>query len=235
MKINVANPATGAQKLFNIEDEKKYRIFYDKRISDEVAVDQLGDEFKGYIFRITGGADKEGFAMKQGVLTTGRVRLLLDGTNGHYRNRRKGDRRRKSVRGCIVSVENAVVNCTIVKKGEGEIAGLTDREVPHRLGPKRANHIRKFFNLSKEDDVRKYAIRRAILDKEGHRVRVKKPKIQRLVTSTRIRRKRRKLRLYKLRREKSKTERDNYEKLLHSIRNKESNNNSAPAQATQFQ
>lgn len=55
-------------------------MFYDKRISQEVPADFLGDEYKGYIFKITGGADKDGFAMKQGVLTNQRVRLLLDGS-----------------------------------------------------------------------------------------------------------------------------------------------------------
>jgi ribosomal protein S6E (S10) len=34
-------------------------------------------EFKGYVFKIMGGCDKQGFPMKQGVLTNGRVRLLL--------------------------------------------------------------------------------------------------------------------------------------------------------------
>ncbi|KAE8648066.1 hypothetical protein Csa_018850 [Cucumis sativus] len=34
-------------------------------------------EFKGYIFKIMGDCDKQGFPMKQGVLTPGRVRLLL--------------------------------------------------------------------------------------------------------------------------------------------------------------
>ncbi|KAM7452672.1 hypothetical protein BLSTO_06590, partial [Blastocystis sp. subtype 1] len=47
----------------------------DKRISQEVEGDCLGDEFKGYIFRITGGNDKQGFPMKQGVLCNHRVRL----------------------------------------------------------------------------------------------------------------------------------------------------------------
>lgn len=53
------------------------RVFYDKRISQEVAGDSLGDEFKGYVFKITGGNDKQGFPMMQGVLVQGRVRLLL--------------------------------------------------------------------------------------------------------------------------------------------------------------
>ena len=43
----------------------------------EVKGDALGDEFKGYIFKITGGNDKQGFPMKQGVLLPHRARLLL--------------------------------------------------------------------------------------------------------------------------------------------------------------
>jgi ribosomal protein S6E (S10) len=37
----------------------------------------LGDEYKGYVFKITGGNDKQGFTMKQGVLVNGRVRILM--------------------------------------------------------------------------------------------------------------------------------------------------------------
>jgi hypothetical protein len=52
-------------------------VFYEKRMAQEVQGDSLGDEFKGYIFKITGGNDKQGFPMMQGVLVQGRVRLLL--------------------------------------------------------------------------------------------------------------------------------------------------------------
>lgn len=37
----------------------------------------LGDEWEGYQFVITGGNDKQGFPMKQGVLISGRVRIVL--------------------------------------------------------------------------------------------------------------------------------------------------------------
>ncbi len=52
---------------------------YDKRLSQEIDGEVLGDEFKGYVFRITGGNDKQGFTMKQGILCDHRVRLLLKG------------------------------------------------------------------------------------------------------------------------------------------------------------
>lgn len=48
-----------------------------------------------------------------------------------------------------------------------EIPGLTDGNVPRRLGPKRASKIRKLFNLSKEDDVRRYVVKRLLPAKEG--------------------------------------------------------------------
>ncbi|KAI3950044.1 hypothetical protein MKW92_044607, partial [Papaver armeniacum] len=96
------------------------RAFYDKRISHEVSGDALGDEFKGYVFKIMGGCDKQGFPMKQGVLTPGRVRLLLHRGTPCFRGhgRRNGERRRKSVCGCIVSQDLSVLNLVIVKKGE---------------------------------------------------------------------------------------------------------------------
>lgn len=43
----------------------------------EVAGDSLGDEWAGYILRIAGGNDKQGFPMKQGVLTNGMFFYLL--------------------------------------------------------------------------------------------------------------------------------------------------------------
>jgi len=79
------------------------------------------------------------------------------------------------------------------KKGEGEIEGLTDSVVPRRLGPKRATKIRRLFNLGKEDDVRKYVIRRTIPGKDGKKPRVKAPKIQRLITPIVLQRKRRRV------------------------------------------
>lgn len=214
MKLNISNPATGAQKLIDIEDEKKVRSFMDKRISQEVDAECLGNEWKGYVFRVSGGNDKQGFPMKQGILTNNRVRLLMSKGASCYRERRSGERRRKSVKGCIVDSNLSVLALTIVKKGEAEIDGLTNRVVPRVRGPKRANKIRKLFNLSKEDDVRKYVVRKPLKAKEGKKEKFKAPKIQRLITPMRIQRKRRILGLKKKRAEKQKLQSAEYAKLL---------------------
>jgi ribosomal protein S6E (S10) len=92
MKLNVSYPANGSQKLIEIEDDRKLRVFMEKRMGNEVPADSLGDEWKGYVWctvavarlqrgricwlliyqivRITGGNDKQGFPMKQGVVRT---------------------------------------------------------------------------------------------------------------------------------------------------------------------
>merc|ERR1712066_100417 len=139
MKINIANASTGQQKTIEIDDDHKTKVMYEKRISHEFPADNFGDEFKGYVLRITGGEDKQGFSMKQ---------------------------------------------------GDAEIPGLTDKIIPRRLGPKRANKIRALFNLDKEDDVTKYVIRRNLEANDKHKARSKAPKIQRLITPVRIQRKR---------------------------------------------
>lgn len=214
MKLNIAFPASGSQKVFDIEDEKKLRIFYEKRISQEVDGATLGDEWKGYAFRISGGNDKQGFPMKQGVLTNQRVRLLLSKGHSCYRPRRSGERRRKSVRGCIVDANLAVLSLVIIKKGPQEIPGLTDTTVPRRLGPKRASKIRKLFNLSKEDDVRQYVLRRPIAAKDGKKPRTKAPKIQRLITPLVLQRKRHRVTIKRRRAVKRRDEEATYAKML---------------------
>merc|ERR1712121_47630 len=220
MKINLSFPATGCQKLIEINDEHKVRPFYEKRMGTEVSADTLGDEFKGYVLRITGGNDKQGFPMKQGVLTNGRVRLLLSKGHSCYRPRRTGERRRKSVHGCIVDSNLSVLAMVIVKKGEGEIEGLTDTTVPRRLGPKRASKIRRLFNLTKEDDVRQYVVRRPLPEKEGKKPRTKAPKIQGLITPVVLQRKRRRMAVKKQRSSKKREDAAEYSKLL-ALRMKE--------------
>lgn len=109
--------------------------------------------------------------------------MLLKKGHSCYRPRRTGERKRKSVRGCIVDQNLSALALIVIRKGEQEIEGVTDITVPRRLGPKRASNIRKLFNLKdKDDDVRKYVIKRPLALKEGKKQRFQAPRIQRLVT-----------------------------------------------------
>merc|ERR1712238_179137 len=127
--------------------------------------------------------------------------------------KRKGYRRRRSVRGCITGPDLAVISLKIMKKGDKEIEGCTDKEMPNRLFKKRKNKIAAVFGLDpKKDDVCKYVAKREI--KRGDKTHYKAPKIQRLITEKRLRRKkvmkREKLQRFKA----SKEDAAKYEKLI---------------------
>lgn len=114
-----------------------------------------------------------------------------------------------------MSPDLSVLNLVIVKQGEKDLPGLTDTEKPRMRGPKRASKIRKLFNLSKDDDVRKYVntYRRTFTSSTGKK-RSKAPKIQRLVTPITLQRKRHRIAEKKQRVAKAKSEAAEYQKLL---------------------
>ena len=74
-QLNISFPTSGAQKTFEVVDDHKLRMFYDKRMGAEIEADHLGDEWKGYMLRIAGGNDKQGFPMKQGVLANSKFNI----------------------------------------------------------------------------------------------------------------------------------------------------------------
>lgn len=206
MKIIVAFRDNGLSKGYKVDDEHKWGNLVELKIGSEFDAEKvLGEAYKGYVLRIAGGTDANGFPMKNGVLRKGRARLLIPHGTCGFKFGRTGERKRRSVRGCIVDRDIGCIHTTVVSKGEAEIAGLTDVKTPRRLGPKRANKIRKLFGLPKHSDkidskdkakvnidrfdVCRYVVKRptkTVGDKQYY----KAPKIQRLVTSQRIRRKR---------------------------------------------
>ena len=100
----------------------------DKKIGNEIDGSIISELFNGYIFKITGGFDEDGFAMKNGILTQGRKKILLKKgcKNFRFKNgyHRTGVRKRKLVRGCIVSPSITVLHLKIVKTGPTQIPGI---------------------------------------------------------------------------------------------------------------
>ena len=128
--------------------------------------------------------------------------MLSKGTTGcKGLNMRKGEKKRKSIRGCIVSPEIRTLNLVIVKQNSNKSSHrLIDDKRSH---PRRSSKLRKVFSVSKDDDIRKYIVK----EKKNKNLEGKKiKKIQRLVTPELIQRKRRlrndKNRRYKIAKEK---------------------------------
>lgn len=140
--------------------------------------------------------------------------------SGHYQPDRNGERRRKSVRGCIVGNDLSVLALVIVKRGAADVAGLTDAasDKPSTRGPKRANKIRKVIGLGKKDDVRLFVVSKTLKRADGKKELVKRPKIQRLVTPSMLQHKRRRISLKKSRGVASAAQKAEYTKLVTQLR-----------------
>ena len=234
MKFNISCPQTGCNKVVELQNEDKLSEILDKKIGDEIDGGLISDMFAGYKFKITGGFDKDGFAMKNGVLTQQKKKILLHKGDSMFRFRRglhrTGIRIRKLVRGCIVSHDIKMLHIKIIQKGEKDIPGLTEEKdaKPKRLGPKRATKILKHFGLlavyndkKKNAEERKnlrymitkFAPKRAVETKNGKKYE-KRAKVQRLITPDRLRRKRVIKALKKARREQTEKEKKAYHELL---------------------
>ncbi len=81
---------------------------------------RIGDTFDGglvglpgYRLRIKGGSDRAGFPMHPSIPGSGKHRVLLSGPPG-FHPRRKGERRRKLVRGNTIGPDIVQVNTVIV-------------------------------------------------------------------------------------------------------------------------
>ena len=220
--------------MVELQNEDKLNEIIDKKIGDEIDGSTISDVFEGYKFKITGGFDKDGFAMKNGILSQGKKKVLLTKGCSLFRFRkgyhRTGIRIRRLVRGCIVSHDIKNLHLKIIKKGPKDIAGLTEAKdaQPKRLGPKRATRILKEFGLlatyqekkkNKEEQknlrfmITKFAPKRSVKTKNGKEY-VKRPKIQRLITPDRLRRKRLLKRFHEERKAKAKKEEETYRALI---------------------
>ncbi|KAI5143322.1 small subunit ribosomal protein S6e [Nematocida parisii] len=187
MKLSIANPERTTQKVIEIEHNVESAL-YEKRIMDVIEGELIAPEWSGFLLQLTGGTDKQGFPMKPDVMTPDRVRLLLKKGDTGFRCTDNGLRRRKSVRGDVVSEHIGVLNLKVVKEGSHVFEGFNDIVNPLARGPKRASKIRKLFGLSSDVmNLEDYVIPHTKTTKSGE-TKVVKPKIQRLITEKHIQR-----------------------------------------------
>jgi small subunit ribosomal protein S6e len=83
-------------------------------IGDSLSGEAIG--LNDYVLVVTGGSDKDGVAMRRDLPGTIRKRLLLTGGVG-YRPKKTGIRKRKSIRGRVISAETGQINLVVQKTG----------------------------------------------------------------------------------------------------------------------
>ena len=120
-KLNISGgnkgPGKGLSKLIEI-DEKKFR-FDGMKIGDIIKGGLIG--FANYEFEITGGSDSSGFPMRKDVHGPVKKRILVSKKGIGYKPQRKGEKKRKMVRGNEISHDMTLINLKIAKYGEAEL------------------------------------------------------------------------------------------------------------------
>lgn len=120
-KLNISGgnegPGKGLSKLIQI-DEKKFH-FEGMKIGDIIKGGLIG--FPNYEFQITGGSDFSGFPMRKDVHGPVKKRILVAKHGIGYKPKRKGQKRRKTVRGNEISFDMTLINLKVVKYGEAEL------------------------------------------------------------------------------------------------------------------
>ena len=121
-KLNISGgntgPGKGLSKLIEI-DEKKSRLFEGKTIGESINGGLIG--FPNYEFEITGGSDASGFPMRKDVHGPVKKRILVSKKGIGYKPIRKGEKRRKMVRGNEITFDMTLINLKVLKYGETEL------------------------------------------------------------------------------------------------------------------
>jgi small subunit ribosomal protein S6e len=120
-KLNISGgnsgPGKGLSKLIEI-DEKKFR-FEGMKIGDSIKGGLLG--FPNYEFKITGGSDASGFPMRKDVHGPVKKKILVSKRAIGYKPRRRGQKKRKTVRGNEITYDMTLINLQVTKYGEAEL------------------------------------------------------------------------------------------------------------------
>jgi len=111
-KVIVSDPQTGKSQSIELAEHKAIPLI-GKKIGETIDGAVLG--LRGYKLLITGGTDKDGFPMHPTIHGGIRKSVLLKSGVG-FKPKREGQRKRKTLRGNVITEEIVQVNMKILEK-----------------------------------------------------------------------------------------------------------------------
>jgi len=111
-KVIVSDPQAGTSKVVELE-EARAAPFIGRRVGE--AMDGSVVDLPAHTVQILGGSDKDGVPMRGNVHGGVRRRVVLSGGAG-FSPKKKGERKRKTVRGNIITDEIAQINMKITER-----------------------------------------------------------------------------------------------------------------------
>jgi small subunit ribosomal protein S6e len=123
-KVIVSDPEEGTSKVVELEETRATPLI-GRRIGE--VVDGTIMDLPGSKMQITGGSDKDGYPMRPNVHGGIRRRVILSGGAG-FNPQNEGLRKRKTIRGDVVTDEIVQINMKIVERAKKQKEGKKARE-----------------------------------------------------------------------------------------------------------
>jgi small subunit ribosomal protein S6e len=115
-KVIISDPVDGTSQFVELEEAQAVPLI--GRKLGEV-IDGAAVKLSGYKLKITGGSDKDGFPMRPNIHGGVRVGAILSEGVGFHPSK-KGERKRKTLRGNIITDAILQVNMKVVEKPKGK-------------------------------------------------------------------------------------------------------------------
>jgi len=118
--VNVNDPKDGRAYKAEVKGHHANSLI-GKKIGEQI--DGIFVGLPGYKLLIVGGSDKDGFPMRKDLPGPKRMKILVSQGLG-FKPKRKGSRKRKSMRGNAISPDIVQINLKIVSHGVKSVSDL---------------------------------------------------------------------------------------------------------------
>jgi small subunit ribosomal protein S6e len=135
-KINIGTKEGKTYKL-----EENAPLLIGKKLNEKIKGEEINSDLKGYEFEISGASDHSGFTSLSNIEGVGLKKALLkygkamkkhpkkEGKKKRSKNRPKGLRLRKTVRGNTISEAIIQVNLKLLKEGSKSLKDIFQKEL----------------------------------------------------------------------------------------------------------
>jgi small subunit ribosomal protein S6e len=117
-KVIISDPTDGKSQFMELEETQAVPLI--GRKLGEV-IDGAVVKLSGYKLKITGGSDKDGFPMRPNIHGGVRIGAILSEGVG-FHSSQKGERKRKTLRGNVITDAIVQVNMKVLEKPKGKKA-----------------------------------------------------------------------------------------------------------------
>ncbi len=118
-KLVISTPADGKSKTVTATDAQAQSLI-GMRIGDALSGEQFG--FSGQELVIMGGSDKSGVPLRSDIAGAGKRKILLSGPPG-YHPKSDGQRKRKLLRGNMITEDIVQINMIVKQPAEADKKG----------------------------------------------------------------------------------------------------------------